>query len=322
MASVWLAHDERLDRPVAVKLVADALAGDERWLARFRREARAAAALAHPAIVSVFDYGVEEGRPYLVMEYVPGVTLAARLREGEAPSQREVEGLARELLEAIGCVHAAGIVHRDVKPANVLLDEQGHLHLTDFGIAQPEDATSLTQTGVVIGTMRYLAPEVSAGEAASVRSDLYAAGVVIRELAGPEPAPRVADLIAALTAPDPGERPPSAAAALRRLEDDQTEPTLAQPVTGTTRRMAPDPPARAAPSALRWLHANGIPPAAAYGIAVLAVLVVVLALVRGGSAPSGGSTSAPAPTPAPASAPLDAQLRTLGRVVDHAARRR
>ena len=122
---VWLAKDETLHRDVAIKLMADTLADDERWLARFRREARAAAALSHPNIVKVFDFGIEEHRPYLVMAHIPGGSLRDRLQDGgELP---DAERLARELLGALAHVHAAGIVHRDVKPGNVLLDERGQL---------------------------------------------------------------------------------------------------------------------------------------------------------------------------------------------------
>ena len=159
MASVWLARDETLHREVAIKLMADTLADDERWLARFKREARAAAALSHPHIVKVFDFGIEEHRPYLVMAHVPGGSLRDRQQDGgELP---DPERLARELLGALAHVHAAGIVHRDVKPGNILLDEHGSAHLTDFGIARPQDATAMTQTGMVMGTIRYLAPEVA-----------------------------------------------------------------------------------------------------------------------------------------------------------------
>ena len=185
MASVWLARDETLHREVAIKLMADTLADDERWLARFRREARAAAALSHPNIVKVFDFGIEEHRPYLVMAHVPGGSLRDRLQDGgELP---DAERLARELLGALAHVHAAGIVHRDVKPGNILLDEHGSSQLTDFGIARPQDATAMTQTGMVMGTIRYLAPEVAEGGPATERSDLYAAGGVVREVAGDEP---------------------------------------------------------------------------------------------------------------------------------------
>src|SRR5215212_1878982 len=184
MASVWLARDSTLERDVAIKVMSDMLAGDERWLKRFEREARAAASLQHPNVVKVFDFGVEDGRPYLIMAYVPGGSLKDRLADG---ARVDADALARELLGALSHVHAAGLLHRDVKPGNILLDATGASHLTDFGIARPADATELTQTGVVLGTMRYLAPEVAAGEPASERSDLYSAGQVLEQVAGDDP---------------------------------------------------------------------------------------------------------------------------------------
>ncbi|MEA2159160.1 MAG: eukaryotic-like serine/threonine-protein kinase, partial [Solirubrobacteraceae bacterium] len=122
MGSVWLAHDARLGRPVAVKVISDALAVDRQWLRRFEREARAAASVSHPHIVQVFDYSVEEERPYLVMEYVRGGSLADRLTASRPHDQGlDVEALARGLLDALAHIHDAGIVHRDVKPGNILL---------------------------------------------------------------------------------------------------------------------------------------------------------------------------------------------------------
>jgi eukaryotic-like serine/threonine-protein kinase len=300
MASVWLAVDERLGRPVAVKIVADTLAGDEQWLRRFRREAQAAARLSHPGVVPVFDYGVEDDRPYLVMEYVTGGTLARRLKGDDAPPPPP-HRLAREMLTALGAVHAAGILHRDIKPANLLLDEGDHVRLTDFGIAQPQDATALTRTGMVVGTLRYLAPEVGAGQPASIQSDLYSAGVVIREVAGTDPVPPLADVIDALTAADPADRPASAAAALELLGSGAdattaTRPLLAEPAT------RPLPRTRRLPVVL----------AGAAAVVVAAVIVIILAS-------GGGSTKKPAaPTPAPAHAPVAQQIQALQRIVDGA----
>ena len=225
MASVWLARDETLHREVAIKLMADTLADDDRWLERFKREARAAAALSHQHIVKVFDFGIEDHRPYLVMAHISGGSLRDRIRDGgELP---DAERLARELLSALAHVHAAGIVHRDVKPGNILLDEHDRSQLTDFGIARPQDGETMTQTGMVMGTIRYLAPEVAEGGPATERSDLYAAGGVLREVAGEDPPPRLARVLDALTAEDPGERPPSADDALARLDEQDTTRVLA-----------------------------------------------------------------------------------------------
>ncbi len=337
MASVWLALDERLGRRVAVKIIADTLADDKHWLTRFKREARAAAGLSHPSIVQVFDYGIEDGRPYLVMEHIPGANLAERLAD---PAARvpEAERLARELLEALAHVHAAGIVHRDIKPANILLDDHGRAHVTDFGIAQADDATSLTKTGMLVGTIKYLAPEVSAGGQATARSDLYSTGMVLKDVADQAPPPAVATLIAALTAPDPAQRPGSAAAALQLLDStssagDATAPTNAVDATAATQLAAPDatlvqPAQRSGPehqapaaAASSRPRARGVPPVLAL-LAALAVLGVILAVVlSSGGASDDTSAKQPAPAPAQRSAPLDQQLDALQRIIEHAARR-
>ncbi|MQA76144.1 MAG: protein kinase [Solirubrobacterales bacterium] len=177
MAAVWLATDERLGRPVAIKVLSDALATDDEYLGRFRREAQVAARLQHPNLVGVYDFDAGL-RPYLVMEYVGGGDLASRLDAGDAP---DPERLARELLLALRHMHAAGVLHRDIKPQNVLIDADGRARLTDFGIAKPHDAASLTRTGEVIGTESYIAPELMAGDSASERSDLFALGVVLAD---------------------------------------------------------------------------------------------------------------------------------------------
>ncbi|HSI80669.1 MAG TPA: serine/threonine-protein kinase, partial [Solirubrobacterales bacterium] len=233
MAAVWLARDQRLGRPVAIKVLSDTLAGDPAYLSRFEREARVAAGLAHTNLIRIYDYGTEAGRPFLVMEYVAGGDLAERIAAGRAP---DPERLARELLDALRYIHRAEILHRDVKAQNVLIDRDGRARLTDFGIARPADATSLTQTGIVLGTGRYIAPEVFAGEPPSERSDLYSLGVVLGEVLAKHDGstPELGRLVAVLRAKDPERRPPSAAAALRWLERPAAtapQPPPAQPAT-------------------------------------------------------------------------------------------
>ena len=318
MATVWLARDEALARAVAIKLMADTLADDDRWLERFKREARAAAALSHPHIVKVFDFGIEDHRPYLVMAHISGGSLRDRLRDGGAPP--EPAGLARELLGALGHVHAAGIVHRDVKPGNILLDEHDRSHLTDFGIARPQDATAMTQTGMVLGTMRYLAPEVAEGEPATERSDLYAAGAVLREVARED---ALGALVGALTEQDPERRPASAEDALAMLDADAPTRRLpeAEPRGRATAPRRAQPPTReAALQRLDDVIRRPWFPAAAGILAILALAVIVIALAGGGEGGSGSGAEATA-TPAPASAPLDQQLRGLDRTIDAAASR-
>ncbi|MGH2953762.1 MAG: serine/threonine-protein kinase [Solirubrobacterales bacterium] len=215
MAAVWLARDERLGRDVAIKVLSDTLAGDEEYLTRFRREARVAARLTHPNLVAIYDYEATE-RPYLVMEYIEGGNLGERIEAGDVPDPQR---LARELLSALRHIHAAGVLHRDVKPPNVLIGADGRARLTDFGIAQPRDATSLTQTGQVVGTERYLAPEIMAGEPASELSDLYSLGVVLDEAAGAAgDGAELRELIDALRAELPEDRPASATGALAVFE--------------------------------------------------------------------------------------------------------
>ncbi len=214
-ATVWLADDDVLDRPVAVKVLSEALASDDSWLARFRREARLVASLTHPNLVSVYDFDASDERPYIVMAYMPGGSLWDRLQLGE-PS--DPERLARDLLTALEAIHAAGIVHRDIKPGNVLFDAAGTACLTDFGVARPEDATALTQTGQIPGTARFMAPELWAGEPADERTDLYSAGVVLREAIGNDGAPQTRALVDRLCAEDVSDRPESATAALGELD--------------------------------------------------------------------------------------------------------
>src|SRR5215211_4589679 len=226
MATVWLARDEELDRDVAVKVLSDVLTEDPAYVTRFQREARVAAQVSHPNLVRMFDYSGEAERPYIVMEHIGGGTLADRIRTGSA-EELDPERLARELLGALAAIHEAGVVHRDVKPSNVLLDTDGDAHLTDFGIAQPEDATQLTKTGHVIGTLKYMAPEVIAGKAATERSDLYALGVVLQETLAGRKSPQIEALMDRLTADEPHERPASATQAMTLLETYEDRATTA-----------------------------------------------------------------------------------------------
>ena len=199
MAEVFDAMDERLERPVAVKLLRTELSGDPGLRRRFEIEARAAARLVHPNVVGVFDTGEVGDRPYIVMERLPGATLADRLREGrmDEPGTRR---LASEVLGALAAAHAAGILHRDVKPSNILWTRDGSVKVADFGIAKgmepllDTETGDITATNLVIGTPAYLAPERLAGQPATPRSDLWslAAGVRVfrcREGARLAPAP-------------------------------------------------------------------------------------------------------------------------------------
>ncbi|MGH9151457.1 MAG: serine/threonine-protein kinase, partial [Acidimicrobiales bacterium] len=188
MAEVYEGHDERLDRPVAVKVLRAEMAADPGVRERFEVEGRSAARLAHPNVVAVFDTGEEQGTPYLVMERLPGDTLADRMADGPV-DQEWLRAVAADVLAALGAAHAAGLVHRDVKPGNILMAADGRAKVADFGIAKSlEVAGDLTGTGLLVGTPAYLAPERLDGRPATERSDLYSLGVVLYEaLAGAKP---------------------------------------------------------------------------------------------------------------------------------------
>jgi len=182
MASVYLGRDTELDRPVAVKLLAENAAGDDGLRERFVREARIAARLSHPNVVSVYDAGQEDGRPYIVMECVEGETLSELLaRRGRLPPP-EARDLALQAARGLAHAHAAGLVHRDIKPQNLLLREDGTLKIADFGIARAAEGTALTQAGTVLGTAAYLAPEQALGEEVGPAADVYSLGAVLYEL--------------------------------------------------------------------------------------------------------------------------------------------
>ncbi|MGH2677125.1 MAG: protein kinase domain-containing protein, partial [Actinomycetota bacterium] len=187
MAEVYLASDRFLGRRVAVKVIRQRFAEDDRFVARFRREARAAASLGHPNVVAVHDVGVHQGSPFLVMEYVPGRTLTELVRDnGPLPPDRVCE-IGEGVAQALGAAHAAGIVHRDVKPGNVMVTADGRVKVLDFGIARALRWTPLTDTPAVQGTVEYMAPEYVRGEGADPRSDLYSLGSVLYELATGKP---------------------------------------------------------------------------------------------------------------------------------------
>ncbi|HVV75530.1 MAG TPA: Stk1 family PASTA domain-containing Ser/Thr kinase [Mycobacteriales bacterium] len=183
MASVYLATDTRLERRVAVKVLHAHLAGDRETLARFQREARAAARLSHPNVVAVYDQGTDGDRPFLVMEYVPGATLRQVLRDRGTLSPAETLTVMDHVLAALAVAHRAGLVHRDIKPENVLITADGRVKVADFGLARAVAGSTVTTTGsVLFGTAAYLAPEQFQHGTADERSDVYSAGVVMFEL--------------------------------------------------------------------------------------------------------------------------------------------
>ena len=334
MAIVWRATDLQLERDVAIKVISDVLAGDPSFVARFEREARLAAALNHPNLVKVFDFSVDADRPVLIMEYVTGGTLAER--RGQS---LDLDALARDLLDAVAHIHAAGILHRDIKPANVLLDAGEAPRLTDFGIARGEETTGLTQPGQILGTLRYIAPEVAAGEPATVRSDLYGLGILLGEVTGPR-SEALDRLLPRLAARDPQERPASAAEAHAELDPTRIlEPTRDVAATHSLEAThsldaTPAPPdATAATKPLE--QGGGLTPytpvrgqAARFGsgitrnqaLAGLAVLAAVLVLVIVAASGGGGSakTSTTTVKPAAAGAPANQQIDQLEQIVRQA----
>ncbi len=241
MSEVWLATDLELDRPVALKLLAP---NADRQ--RFEREARAAAALSHPNINQFFDFGEVEGRPYMVLEFLPGGTLEDQLVDDHPLPDEQTVRIARDLADGLAHAHAHGLIHRDLKPANVLFDSEGRAKIADFGIARMGNAGTLTEAGTVLGTAAYISPEQAAGEPAGPASDVYSFGVILfRMLTGrlpfesdqplelvamhrdldppavedirPDVPPRLESLAAAALAKNPADRPSNGAALLAEL---------------------------------------------------------------------------------------------------------
>jgi eukaryotic-like serine/threonine-protein kinase len=181
MANVYLAEDQELGRRVAIKILNERHAGDEQFVERFRREAKNAAALSHPNIVSIYDRGEAEGTYYIAMEFLDGRTLKELvISRGPAPVTVSVE-YARQILQALRFAHRHGIVHRDIKPHNVLVDAEGRVKVTDFGIARA-GTSQMTEAGSIVGTAQYLSPEQARGTAVDQRSDVYSLGIVLYEL--------------------------------------------------------------------------------------------------------------------------------------------
>src|ERR671925_635267 len=181
MANVYLAEDQELGRRVAIKILDGRHAADNSFIERFRREAKNAAGLSHPNIVSIYDRGEAEGTYYIAMEYLDGRSLKELiLSRGPAPVHVAID-YVRQILGALRFAHRNGIVHRDIKPHNVLVDAEGRLKVTDFGIARA-GASQMTEAGSIVGTAQYLSPEQARGSAVDHRSDLYSLGVVLYEL--------------------------------------------------------------------------------------------------------------------------------------------
>jgi serine/threonine-protein kinase len=183
MAEVYLVHDRHLERDVALKVLSTRYAGDEQFIERFRREASSAAGLSHPNIVQIYDRGEAEGTYYIAMEYLEGRSLKDLIVRYAPLSAQHVVSLGTQILEALRYAHRRDIVHRDIKPQNIIVDDEGRLKVTDFGIARAGSASTMTEAGSILGTAQYLSPEQAQGGQVEAASDLYSLGVVMYEMA-------------------------------------------------------------------------------------------------------------------------------------------
>jgi serine/threonine-protein kinase len=244
MGEVWQAEDELILRQVAIKILKEEYMGDPMFLERFRTEAKSAALVEHEGIANIFDYGEDAGSAYLVMELVPGESLSRLLEREKKLSEEKVLDIIAQTSRALGAAHSRGLVHRDIKPGNLLITPEGKVKITDFGIARVGDQVPLTKTGQVMGTVQYLAPEQATGKTSTPATDLYSLGVVAYEaLAGKRPFtgenqmaiamahinemppalpetidPRVQNLVLSCLAKKPSQRPESATSLAIRAE--------------------------------------------------------------------------------------------------------
>ncbi len=328
MATVFSARDLKLDREVAIKLLADNFAGDEEIRRRFSREARLVAKLDHPNIVQVFDVGEEDGRPYIVMEQVDGGTLEDRLngRRRAIPTSEGLR-LLSQLCAGLGHAHSKKLIHRDIKPQNLLLrSSDGCLKITDFGIARAaEETTRLTQAGKVIGTERYMAPEQLADGKITPAADVYACGVVADELLPQSRPPELREIVEHCLRENPTERftdGRSLGEALATVDGDgeagvvrrirsQTGPTRRLTATGPSTSSWPAPAEVA--GRRRSMRKRVAAVAAALAIVAAGLLIVVSSGNTGSPSKGDVARQRPAtPTSVPSSSDPADQARELG----------
>src|ERR687889_819450 len=284
MADVYLAVDEVLGREVALKLLKDRYAENEEFVERFRREAKSAAALSSPYIVPIFDRGeTDDGTYYITMEYLPGGTLKERITATGALRPQAAAEVALQVAKALQIAHVRGVVHRDIKPRNILLADSDHVKVADFGIARAADATTISQTGDVLGSAKYMSPEQAAGDQVGPASDLYSLGVVLYEmLTGRVPFEvEIPDDVPIRHALVPPRRPKEVTQEFQRVRADipsapnlSTNGTTTETIPGVPKDSTSSPPSLAEPVSRR----RRVLPA----FTVLAVLLTLLAAVGWG----------------------------------------
>jgi predicted Ser/Thr protein kinase len=314
MSTVYLARDETLDRPVAIKMMHREISEQPDHLERFNQEARSVAKVSHPNVVTVIDAGEDAGRPYIVLEYVEGETLKQRIRREGPLDSRDATAIAIEIARGLAVAHARRLVHRDIKPQNVLIEPSGRAKLTDFGISRQLEQDGMTATGRVVGTTDYVSPEQALGKSVDPRSDIYSLGIVLFEmLTGnvpfeaesqvgvamkhvtenlpdvqeirPDVSAALALVVDKATTKDPAERYPHIGAMIEDLETAlEVEAARAGGATGevTTILDSLPEPRRRLSSGLRWSWTGFI-----LLLAVAAITIIVVAIVSSGNSPVG-----------------------------------
>jgi len=337
MGEVWQAEDELILRQVAIKILKEEYLSDPAFLERFRTEARSAALVEHEGIANIYDYGEDTGSAYLVMELVPGESMSRLLEREKRLTEAQVLDIVAQTSRALAAAHARGLVHRDIKPGNLLITPEGKVKITDFGIARVGDQVPLTKTGQVMGTVQYLAPEQATGKTSTSATDLYSLGVVAYEaLAGKRPFrgenqmaiamahinemppalsdsidPRVQNLVLSCLAKKPNQRPESGISLAIRAEALLREKRKGVPVVSNnpiddpvTEVLSTDTaPLPKAPIVWPWLATLGL-----LGLTTIVVIVAILSEPNTSdleptstSNPTPGSTQTveQEPTPAP-----------------------
>ena len=355
MGEVWLAQDEVILREVAIKILKPEYLSDPSFLERFRTEARHAAMINHEGIANVFDYGEDGGSAYLVMEKVPGESLAKILETETSLAERRVMNLMAQTARALYAAHSQGLVHRDIKPGNLLITPDNDVKITDFGIARVADQVSLTATGQVMGTVQYLSPEQATGKAATASTDIYSLGVVAYEaLAGRRPfagdsqmviamahindappalpdfvSPAVAEFVLNCLAKKPEDRPKNALALAQRAEalaknpKQSAETTLLSALTEAQTTVLPTTTTELEvvekrPAVWPWIVVISL-----LGLAAIAILTSIIASFvapqptpTATSTTTASSSSTPSVTPTASATPTEETVILLSSDID------